>query len=405
MVDMNRTLGILGGKPLFTEPLHVGRPNLPDRTRFNELLDRMFACRWFTNYGPLVSEFQSVLEEKLGVRHCIPMCNGTLALELAYRAIGLKDEVIVPSFTFIATAHALRWQQITPVFCDIREEDFTIDPRKIEELITPSTSGIVGVHTYGNPCDHSAISEIAGRHSLPVIYDAAHAFLNEVHGVPICRLGDISVLSFHATKFFSTFEGGAVVTDDDELAEKVRLMMNFGFAGKVKDRVDYIGTNGKMTEVCAAMGLAMMEIVDGIRECNRGNFEAYREAFAAIPGIVLREPSSDLSRLNWQYVIITVDADAYGLTRDGLVRVLEAENVLARRYFYPGCHWMEPYMREFPNRGRVLPVTDDMAKIVLSLPTGESVTPETAEWIAATVRLAGEKAESVRDRLEAGRIV
>jgi dTDP-4-amino-4,6-dideoxygalactose transaminase len=400
MVEMNRTLAILGGKPLFPEPLHVGLPNLPDRDRFNELLDRMFANRWFTNYGPLVKEFQSLLEERLGVRHCIPLCNGTIALELAYRAIGLKGEVIVPSFTFIATPHALRWQEITPVFCDIREDDFTIDPGKIEDLITPRTSGIVGVHTYGNPCHHAAISEVARRHGLPVVYDAAHAFTNEVNGIPVCRLGDISVLSFHATKFFSTFEGGAVATDNDELAEKVRLMMNFGFAGKVKDRVDYIGTNGKMTEVCAAMGLAMLEKVDGIRECNRVNFEAYRETLDAIPGISLREPSPGLSRLNWQYVILTVDQDAYGLTRDGLVKVLEAENVLARRYFYPGCHRMEPYRNEFPNKCRLLPVTDRMAERVLSLPTGESVTPSTVEWIASTVRLAGEKAVEVTDRIK-----
>jgi dTDP-4-amino-4,6-dideoxygalactose transaminase len=400
--DLDRTLAILGGRPLFDEPLHVGRPNLPDRRRFDELLDCIFESRWLTNYGPLVRIFQSRLEELLGVRHCIPVCNGTIALELAYRAIGFRGEVIVPSFTFIATAHALRWQEITPVFCDIRSSDFTLDPELVEGLITPRTSGIVGVHTYGNPCDHGAISEIARRHGLPVVYDAAHAFTNEAGGVPVCRLGDISVLSFHATKFFSTFEGGAVATDDDDLAERVRLMTNFGFAGRAKDRVDHIGTNGKMPEVCAAMGLAMLEEVDRIREANRANFEAYREALAGIPGVVLREPSPALSRSNLQYVIIEVDEEVFGLSRDALVQVLEAENVLARRYFYPGCHRMEPYRSEFPDNGRALPVTDRMAGAVVSLPTGEAVIPTAARWIASAVGLAGEKAALVRQRLEGG---
>jgi dTDP-4-amino-4,6-dideoxygalactose transaminase len=397
---MSRTLAILGGRPLFEEPLHVGRPNLPDRKRFDELVDCMFSSRWLTNYGPLVKIFQSRLEEKLGVRHCIPLCNGTIALELAYRAIGLKGEVILPSFTFIATAHALQWQEITPVFCDIREGDFTIDPDLVEELVTEKTSGIVGVHVYGNPCDHARLGGIAAGHGLPLVYDAAHAFTNEAGGIPVCRLGDLSVLSFHATKFFSTFEGGAIATDNDELAEKIRLMMNFGFAGREKDRVDYIGTNGKMTEICAAMGLAMLERVEQLREINRVNFDSYREALSGIPGIVLHEPGPTLTNLNWQYVIISVDPEVFGLTRDGLIRVLEAENILARRYFYPGCHRMEPYRSTFPNKSRVLPITDAVSERVISLPNGEAVIPTSAGWIAGVIRLAGRDADRVRDRLK-----
>ena len=308
-----RKLAVLGGRQAFDEPLHVGRPNLPDRGTFNSLLDEMFERRWFTNYGPLVKRFQDELQTLLGVKHCIPLCNGTIALELACRAIGLSGEVIIPSFTFIATAHALKWQQITPVFCDMRESDFTMDPDKIEDLVTENTTGIIGVHVYGNPCDDRAIRRIAGKHRLKVVYDAAHAFTNEVNGIPICRMGDISVLSFHATKFFSTFEGGAVATDNDELAHRVRLMMNFGFGGKDRDRVDYIGTNGKMTEVCSAMGLAMLDRVEAIRTINERNFHGYGNRLSGIPGITLREPSGDLTKQNWQYVIITVDSSAFGL--------------------------------------------------------------------------------------------
>jgi dTDP-4-amino-4,6-dideoxygalactose transaminase len=397
---MSRTLAILGGRPLFSEPLHVGRPNLPDRKRFDELLDCMFSNRWFTNYGPLVRILQSRLEEKLGVRHCIPLCNGTIALELAYRAMGLRGEVILPSFTFVATAHALQWQEITPVFCDIRESDFTIDPGCIDDLVTERTSAIVGVHVYGNPCDHGAISAVASRHGLPVVYDAAHAFMNETGGVSVCRLGALSVLSFHATKFFSTFEGGAIATDDDGLAEKIRLMMNFGFGGREKDRVDYIGTNGKMTEICAAMGLSMLEQVDRLKEVNRTNFEVYRESLDGIPGVCLREPSAMLTDQNWQYVIATVDSEAFGLSRDELVTVLEAENILARRYFYPGCHRMEPYRSTFPNKSRSLPVTDRLSEMVISLPNGESVIPTAARWIGDAVRLAGSDAGRVRAKLK-----
>lgn len=389
-------LAILGGPPAFREPLHVGRPNLPDRGTFNALLDGMFERRWFTNFGPLARQFQEELEKLLGVRHCIPLCNGTIALELACRAIGLKGEVIIPSFTFIATAHALKWQEITPVFCDMREGDFTIDPERIEELITSRTTGIIGVHVYGNPCDDGAIRSIAGKHGLKVVYDAAHAFTNEVGGIPVCRLGDISVLSFHATKFFSTFEGGAVATDDDELAERIQLMMNFGFAGREKDRVDFIGTNGKLTEVCCAMGIAMLDRVETIRELNRRNFDFYSKHLSGIRGITLSRPSPTLTRQNWQYVIMTVDRDGYGLSRDELIRVLDAENILARRYFYPGCHRMQPYANEFPNKGRLLPVTDRISETVVSLPTGEPVDEQAIITISGVIREAAVRAPAVR---------
>ena len=392
-------LAVLGGRPAFSEPLHVGRPNLPDRDTFNALLDEMFRSRWFTNYGPLVQRFQSALQDRLKVAHCIPLCNGTVALELACRAIGLSGEVIVPSFTFIATAHALKWQEITPVFCDMRESDFTIDPEAIEDLITERTTGIIGVHVYGNPCDHRAIRDIADRHRLKVVYDAAHAFTNEADGIPVCRLGDISVLSFHATKFFSTFEGGAVATDDDELAGRIRLMMNFGFGGRHKDRVDFVGINGKMTKVCSAMGLAMLDRVEELREMNRLNHASYGEHLKGIPGIRLCEPSPELTARNWQYVIVRVEKDDFGLTRDELVAVLEAENILARRYFYPGCHRMEPYVNEFPNKGRLLPVTDRVSETVISLPTGEAVDRGAIGRIAGILRLARDSAEKVKKAL------
>jgi dTDP-4-amino-4,6-dideoxygalactose transaminase len=389
---MSRRLAILGGSPAFEAPMHVGRPNLPDRRSFHSYVDRIFDGRWLTNSGPLVRELEERLCEFTGVSSCIPICNGTIALELATRAMGFSGEVILPSFTFIASAHSLKWQEIEPVFCDIDERSLTIDPARIEELVTPRTTGILGVHVYGNPCDTDAIGDIASRLGLGVVYDAAHAFGNRIAGRPVGTFGGAEVFSFHATKFFNTFEGGAVATNDADLAKRIRLMMNFGFGGREKDQVDYLGTNGKMTEICAAMGLAMLDCVEDVREINRANFEAYAAASDGIPGASLVEPPDTLTQCNWQYVILRIDEGRSGLSRDDLVRVLEAENVLARRYFYPGCHRMHPYSARPVSP--ILPVTDRVAREVLSLPTGQSVDRDAAgricDIISEACRLSGE---------------
>ncbi len=364
---------ILGGEPAFKQPLHVGRPNLPDRKVFDKYVDRIFDSRWLTNNGPIVREFQDKLQEFLQVKHCIPICNGTIALELAERALGFEDEVILPSFTFVATAHSLQWQQITPVFADIAKNDVTIDPASIKRMLTPNTSGIIGVHVYGHPCDHKSIDEIAKKQNIKVLYDAAHSFGCEVNGIPVANLGDASIFSFHATKFFNSFEGGAVTTNDDELAEQIRLMTNFGFAGGKKDEVDYLGTNGKMTEIAAAMGLAMLESVESIRAKNKENYEIYKTVFSDIPGIDLIEPPTSLTNHNWQYVIAKVNKKEFGMDRDTLITALEAENILARRYFYPGCHKMHPYREYFPNASILLPNTESIAEQIISFPTGQAI--------------------------------
>ena len=364
---------ILGGEPAFKEPLHVGRPNLPDRKVFDRYVDRIFDSRWLTNNGPLVREFQEKLEEYLQVKHVIPVCNGTIALELAERALGFEKEVILPSFTFIATAHSLQWQQITPVFADIGKNDVTIAPNSIRKLLTPNTTGIIGVHVYGNPCDYIEIDKIAKEKNLKVLYDAAHAFGNEVNGIPIANLGDASVFSFHATKFFNTFEGGAIATNDSNLAEQLRLMTNFGFAGGVLDQVNYLGVNGKMIEISAAMGLSMLAAIEHVRHRNRQNFEAYREAFSQIEGLGLIEAPIQMTKHNWQYVIVKVDENRFGLSRDSLVNALRKENIYVRRYFYPGCHRMYPYREYFPNAHMFLPITDQLTEQVVAFPTGQAI--------------------------------
>jgi dTDP-4-amino-4,6-dideoxygalactose transaminase len=367
-----------GTNPIFDGPLHVGRPNLPNRERLMEKICNVYDNQWLTNQGPMVRELEKKLTEYLGVRHCICMCNGTIALEIAIRALGLTGEVIVPSFTFVATAHALQWQEITPIFADIGVDTHTLDVEAVRRMITPRTSGIVGVHCWGRPCEIDSLAAIAEENGLALMFDAAHAFGCSYKGKMIGGFGRAEVFSFHATKFFNTLEGGAVTTDDDDLAEKMRLMRNFGFAGK--DNVIYIGTNGKMNEISGAMGLASLEEVGRFIGINKTNYEAYEEGLNKLPGVSLLQYNS-AEQNNYQYIVIEVDERKSGVSRDRLVEVLEQNNVLARRYFHPGAHRMEPYRSHFPHSGLLLPETEKVCEKVLLLPTGTTVDPKVIEII------------------------
>jgi dTDP-4-amino-4,6-dideoxygalactose transaminase len=389
-------LVIFGGYPVFDDKLHVGRPNIGKRQRFLELMNDMLDRRWFSNDGPYVKEFEKKIAEYLGVKHCVVMCNGTIALEIAIRALELKGEVIVPSFTFIATAHSLQWQEITPVFCDIDHRTHHLDSKSVEKMITPRTSGILGVHTWGRPCAIEALSDVAQKHNLKLLFDAAHAFGCSYNGRMIGNFGCAEVFSFHATKFFNTLEGGAVVTNNDDLAKKMRLMKNFGFAGY--DNVIYIGTNGKMNEASAAMGLTNLESLDEFIVVNRRNYECYNSCLKDIPGIKLRQ-YHDGEKHNYQYIILEIAEAEAGLSRDELQKVLWAENILARRYFYPGCHRMEPYRSYFPHAHLLLPVTEDVAKRVMVLPTGTSVSLDQIFIICSIIRTAVNYAPKVIEKL------
>jgi dTDP-4-amino-4,6-dideoxygalactose transaminase len=389
-------LAIFGGTPAFSEKLHVGRPNIGDRDRLlqriNDLLDR----RWLTNNGPYVQELEQRIADIVGVKHFIPMCNGTVALEIAIRAAGLTGEVILPSFTFIATAHALQWQEITPVFCDVDPHTYTINPWRVESMITPRTTGIIGVHLWGRPCNVEALTEIAQKHNLKLMFDAAHAFGCSYKGRMIGNFGDAEVFSFHATKFFNTFEGGAVATNNDELAAKIRLMKNFGFARF--EEVDYIGTNGKMSEISAAMGLTGLESLDEFVAVNYRNYRQYQRELRSISGVGLLT-YNEAEKCNYQYVVLEVDQEIIQFSRDQLVKILWAENILARRYFYPGCHRMEPYRSYFPHAGLLLPETESLGKRVLVMPTGTAVGTEEISKICQIIRLLVQHSNEVKDRL------
>ncbi|MBW3607468.1 MAG: DegT/DnrJ/EryC1/StrS family aminotransferase [Actinobacteria bacterium] len=388
---------ILGATPAFAEPLHVGRPNIGDRERLMERIGGILDRRRLTNDGPLVREFEQRVADFVGVRHCVATCNGTLALQIATRAAGLSGEAIVSPLTFVATVHALQWHAVTPVFCDVGRQTHNLDPASVEEVITARTSAIVGVHLWGRPCAIDELTAIADRHGLALLFDASHAFGCSYRGRMVGSFGQAEVLSFHATKFINSFEGGAIVTDDDAFAEKARMMRNHGFEDY--DKVVCVGTNAKMTEAAAAMGLTSLEARDRFYAANRRNYDAYRAGLDAIAGVDLIDyDESELCNRN--YVVVEVDESA-ALSRDELQHVLWAENVLARRYFFPGCHRSEPYRSLLPEAGLRLPEAERLVRRLLALPTGAAMDPTTIAVVAELIRRAMAEAPRLRRRLQA----
>lgn len=376
-------LAINGAPPAFAEPIHVGRPNLGGKESLLRYTGEIYDSGWLTNNGPLVQELESRIAARIGVKHCVAMCNGTVALEIAIRALGLDGEVIVPSYTFVATAHALHWQEITPVFADIDPATHNLDPDAVRRMITPRTSGIIGVHLWGRPAPVEALQAIADEYGLQLMFDAAHAFGCSAAGRRIGGSGRCEVLSFHATKVFNTFEGGAVATNDGELAQAMRLMRNFGFSGY--DNVIYPGTNGKMPEINAAMGLVNLEALPDFIAANKRNYLIYSEALAGVDGLRLIA-YDDADTPNYQYVVIELESPV-SVSRDEIVAALHAENILARKYFWPGCHRMKPYRDLYPHASLLLPNTIEVASRAIVLPTGITLTADDIETVARIVAL------------------
>ncbi len=391
-------LAEFGGPPAFSEPLHVGRPNIGDRARLMQRIGRILDSRWLTNDGPMLREFEQELKALLGVRNCVAVSNGTAGLEILLQVSQLEGEVIVPSFTFVATVHALVLKGLRPVFCDIDPETHGMDPEHARRLITPRTVAILGVHLWGRPCAVDALERLASENGLALFFDAAHALGCAGGGRKIGSFGNAEVFSFHATKFINSFEGGAITTNSDELASKLVLARNFGFTGY--DRVESLGTNAKMSEVAAAMGLTSLESIDEFVRINRRNHELYRSQLEGIPGLsFLDYPAADSP--NFQYVVLEVDPTAASLDREELLRLLLAENVLARRYFYPGCHRMRPYRDWYPEAGRELPHTEVVAARVVCLPTGTAIGSREIGEVCGLIRFAFEQGLEVRRRWRA----
>ena len=304
-------------------------------------------------------------------------------MEIAARAIDIRDEVIVQAYTFVATAHAFRWQEIKPVFLDMDPTTHNIDVSKIEASITPKTTAIVGTHVWGRPCDVDAIAMLADKYDLKVIYDAAHAFGCSYKGQMLGGNGNCEIFSFHATKFLNSFEGGAIATNDGTLADKLRLMRNFGFQGF--DNVVHLGTNGKMSEIHAAMGLTCLESIQQIIEINQRNYEFYCRTLSNVPGVSVIEYDK-AEHNNYQYVVLEIDPVVFPVSRDLLVEFLISKNVIARKYFWPGVHRMEPYKTEQPNASVGLEWTEKIASRVIVLPTGQTIDCQIIEKISDLIR-------------------
>jgi dTDP-4-amino-4,6-dideoxy-D-glucose transaminase len=313
------------------KPVYVTQPHMPPLEEFIPYLEKIWGNKWLTNAGQFHNALELTLAEYLGVEHLALFANGTLALVTALQTLRITGEVITTPYSFAATAHSLLWNDITPVFVDIDPTTCNLDPNRIEEAITPHTTAIMPVHCYGNPCAVEKIQDIADRYGLKVIYDAAHAFKVDYKGQSLLRHGDLSVLSFHATKVFTTFEGGAIVCPDAKTKQRVDYLKNFGFADEVT--VVAPGINGKMNEVQAAFGLLQLKHVDVALDRRRAIDAFYRQALAGVKGIRLLDYHPDAT-LNGSYFPIFVEAD-YPLSRDELYEKFRAQNILVRRYFYP----------------------------------------------------------------------
>lgn len=387
-------LAAFGGPPAFTDPLHVGRPSLP---RQRDLLPRIASVldrSWYTNAGPLVEEFEHRVASLLGVRYCVAVANGTAGLEVLLRALELKGEVIVPAYTFVATAHALRWLGLSPGFSDVDLRTHNIDPAEVQHLLNDETAAILGVHLWGRPCAVDALSALAAAHHIPLLFDAAQAFGCSLGSTRIGNFGVAEVFSFHATKVVTAGEGGAVTTNDEGLAQRLRLLRNFGFAGV--DNVVSVGTNAKMSEFAAAVALTSLDGMPEVIAANEWRYERYRTLLAGVPSLsVAAYDPHDTP--NYQYVFAEVATRPTGITRDDLVALLRAENVLARRYFFPGCHRVEPHSREEPRRP--LLATERLASSVMALPTGMAVCTEAIEAVASLIAYVFENEASIVSKL------
>ncbi len=340
-----------------TEALHVGRPNIGNRKRLMMRLNDILDSRWLSNGGVFVQRLEETVAELVGVRHCIAVCNGTVGLQVALKAAGVTGQVIVPAWTHIATAHALTWIGLEPVFADVNEQH-VLGKRGIQYAISSCTGAILGVHLWGRPCSIEALEHKARCHDMgfPLIFDAAHAFGCSHRGQMIGGFGDAEVFSFHATKFVNGFEGGAICTNDDALAERARAMINFGYRdGEVR----HVGTNAKMSEVSAAMVLTSIESMGEFVAVNHRNYAEYRKQ---LPGVTFVE-YDESEQQNYQYVVIEIP------DRDRVMEALHAEKVMARRYFWPGIHRMAPY--RWP--AATLPETERLAACTLALPTGTAI--------------------------------
>lgn len=363
---------------MINELITVTSPLLPDLDEFTKELKNIWDSKWITNNGSYHKKLETALAEYLGVPYVSLFTNGTLPLITALQALRITGEVITTPYSFVATTHALWWNGIKPVFVDIDPKTGNLDPEKIEAAITPKTTAIMPVHVYGNPCDTKRIQEIADTYGLKVIYDAAHAFGVKVNGESVLNAGDLSTLSFHATKVFNTVEGGAMVMHDAKTKQRIDHLKNFGFADEVT--VVGPGINSKMDEIRSAYGLINLQQVDNAIEARHQVALKYREALRCVEGITFFEDIEGV-RHNYSYFPIFVDANKYGMTRDELYFKMKEANVLGRRYFYPLISEFSTYRGLESATPSNLPNAHKMADSVICLPLHHGLSGDDIERI------------------------
>ena len=345
--------------------IYVTRPSLPSLNRFQEYLADIWETKYLTNYGKYHIDFEHKLGQFLNVDNICLCANGTLALINALQVLRITGEVITTPYSFVASTHALHWNNIQPVFCDIDPNTMNLNPDKIESLITPKTTAILAVHVYGNPCNVDAIQKIADTYGLKVIYDAAHAFGVKIKGNSILKYGDISVLSFHATKLLTTMEGGAIVCHDDKTKQRIKYLQNFGFADEVT--VMAPGINAKMNEMQAALGILQLENVTENIKKRRFITNQYRNSLKHVKGIYYLEDIEDVEH-NYQYFPIFVNEDEYGKKRDELYKELQKYGIFGRRYFYPIISEFPVYRNLISASEKNLPIATKKSRQVVCLP-------------------------------------
>ena len=353
--------------------INVTKAYLPPLAEYSAYLEGIWERAWLTNNGPLVQRLEAELSQYVDDTQVQFTSNGTIALQIAIKALGLSGEIITTPFSYVATTTAILWENCTPVFVDIENQTFCIDAAKIEAAITPQTSAILATHVYGYPCDVIAIEEIARRYNLKVIYDGAHAFGVRVHGRSLLSYGDISTCSFHATKLFHTVEGGAIIIKNEELARKIWLYKSFGHIG---DEYFSLGVNGKNSEFHAAMGLCNLPRVSDFIEARRKLAELYKQELAGLP-LQFPSPTEESLEYNYAYFPILFESE------NKLLRVKEglaAQTVNTRRYFFPSLNQL-PY-----HHGAACPVSEDTSRRALCLPFYQELTPEQVRWISRLVR-------------------
>ncbi len=365
------------------EPTYVTRPALPPLEEFVESMKVIWENRVLTNRGPFHKQFEQKLAEYLGVKYISLTANGTLALVTALQALRITGEVITTPYSFVASTHSLWWNNIKPVFVDIEPDTCNLDPEKIEAAITPQTTAILPVHVYGNPCNVDRIKEIGDTYGLKVIYDACHTFGVTIDCESVLNFGDLSIMSFHATKTFTTFEGGAIVCHDEAMKKRIDFLINFGFAGETT--VVAPGINSKMNEVQAAMGLLQLRHIDGYIEKRRRIVSIYRENLSGVPGLRMLDDMPGVKHC-YSYFPIFVDEKEYGMSRDALYEKLKEHNIYGRRYFYPLISQFPTYRAlESAQPGR-LPVAEKVTGQVICLPIYPELSDNTVKILLNIIK-------------------